>query len=295
MDGAGLVRRHGHRPGRHRRLEQPALSTLVTAVTKAGLVDSLNTRRRHHRVRADQRRVRRAPDKATLDKALGDPKGLLTTVLTYHVVAGQLSPADLAGTHKTLQGGTIDGRRLRRRTSPSTAARTSSAATCRRPTRPSTSSTTSSSPADPRPDERYGSVRSGSLSRMELSVSPPPDARAGATAPCWPRCWRGRAAATRRRSPSSTTSRAARVFGLARRVVRDPAQAEEVAQEAYLEIWRQSARFDAGTRIGAGMDAHDRAPPGRRPGAVGGERPASATAGTPRSATARSTTSSTRP
>lgn len=36
-----------------------------------------------------------------------------------------------------------------------------------------------------------------------------------------------------------------KVFGLARRVVRDPAQAEEVAQEAYLEIWRQSARFDA--------------------------------------------------
>ena len=36
-----------------------------------------------------------------------------------------------------------------------------------------------------------------------------------------------------------------RVYGLARRVVRDPAQAEEVAQEAYLEIWRQSARFDA--------------------------------------------------
>jgi RNA polymerase sigma-70 factor (ECF subfamily) len=38
---------------------------------------------------------------------------------------------------------------------------------------------------------------------------------------------------------------ASRVHGLARRVVRDPAQAEEVAQEAYLEIWRQSARFDA--------------------------------------------------
>jgi len=35
-----------------------------------------------------------------------------------------------------------------------------------------------------------------------------------------------------------------RVYGLARRVVRDPAQAEEVAQEAYLEIWRQSARYD---------------------------------------------------
>lgn len=37
-----------------------------------------------------------------------------------------------------------------------------------------------------------------------------------------------------------------KVFGLARRVVRDPAQAEEVAQEAYLEIWRQSARYEAG-------------------------------------------------
>ncbi len=36
----------------------------------------------------------------------------------------------------------------------------------------------------------------------------------------------------------------ARVFGLAVRVVRDPAQAEEVAQEAFLEIWRSSARFD---------------------------------------------------
>jgi RNA polymerase sigma-70 factor, ECF subfamily len=35
-----------------------------------------------------------------------------------------------------------------------------------------------------------------------------------------------------------------RVVGLAVRVVRDPAQAEEVAQEAFLEIWRTSARFD---------------------------------------------------
>jgi RNA polymerase sigma-70 factor, ECF subfamily len=37
---------------------------------------------------------------------------------------------------------------------------------------------------------------------------------------------------------------AARVFGLAVRVVRDPAQAEEVTQEAYLECWRHSTRFD---------------------------------------------------
>ena len=35
-----------------------------------------------------------------------------------------------------------------------------------------------------------------------------------------------------------------RIFGLAVRVVRDPAQADEVAQEAFLEIWRSSGRFD---------------------------------------------------
>jgi len=37
---------------------------------------------------------------------------------------------------------------------------------------------------------------------------------------------------------------ASRVHGLAVRVVRDPAQAEEVAQEAFLEIWKNSGRFD---------------------------------------------------
>lgn len=36
----------------------------------------------------------------------------------------------------------------------------------------------------------------------------------------------------------------ARVYGLVLRVVRDPAQAEEVTQEAYLEIWRTATRFD---------------------------------------------------
>jgi RNA polymerase sigma-70 factor (ECF subfamily) len=36
----------------------------------------------------------------------------------------------------------------------------------------------------------------------------------------------------------------ARVYGLALRVVRDPAQAEEVAQEAFLDVWRNAARYD---------------------------------------------------
>jgi RNA polymerase sigma-70 factor (ECF subfamily) len=37
---------------------------------------------------------------------------------------------------------------------------------------------------------------------------------------------------------------AARAYGLAVRVVRDPAQAEEVTQEAFLEVWRTASRFD---------------------------------------------------
>lgn len=36
----------------------------------------------------------------------------------------------------------------------------------------------------------------------------------------------------------------ARLHGLVLRVIRDPAQAEEVTQEAYLEVWRTASRFD---------------------------------------------------
>ncbi len=38
---------------------------------------------------------------------------------------------------------------------------------------------------------------------------------------------------------------ASTVYGTILRVVRDPAQSEEVAQEVFVEIWRQAARFDA--------------------------------------------------
>ena len=37
----------------------------------------------------------------------------------------------------------------------------------------------------------------------------------------------------------------ARAYGLAVRVVRDPAQAQEVTQEAYLDVWRTASRFDS--------------------------------------------------
>ena len=84
----------------------PVLSTLVSAVGKAELGETLNTAK-DITVFAPTNDAFAALDKATLDKAMGDPKGLLTTVLTNHVVEGRLSPEQLAGDHTTLAGTTI--------------------------------------------------------------------------------------------------------------------------------------------------------------------------------------------
>lgn len=35
------------------------------------------------------------------------------------------------------------------------------------------------------------------------------------------------------------------VYGLARRVIRDPARAEEVSQEVFMQVWQTAARYDA--------------------------------------------------
>ena len=43
-----------------------------------------------------------------------------------------------------------------------------------------------------------------------------------------------------------------RVFGLARRILCDAGQAEEVAQEVFLEVWQRAGRFDAAKGSGAG-------------------------------------------
>jgi uncharacterized surface protein with fasciclin (FAS1) repeats len=84
----------------------PVLTTLVTAVTAAGLGDTLNSSK-GITVFAPTNDAFAAMDQATLKSALADPKGLLTTVLTYHVIGEQLSPDKLAGTHKSLQGGDV--------------------------------------------------------------------------------------------------------------------------------------------------------------------------------------------
>ncbi|MEJ3749272.1 fasciclin domain-containing protein [Actinomycetes bacterium KLBMP 9797] len=88
----------------------PGLSTLVSAVTKAGLVDTLNnapaitvfapTNDAFAKIPAD-----------TLAKVLAD-KQALTNILTYHVVEQRQEPTDLdSGTLTTLQGGAIQAAR----------------------------------------------------------------------------------------------------------------------------------------------------------------------------------------
>ncbi len=79
----------------------PALSTLVTAVKAAGLVDTLNTAKDITVFAPSNDAFKEVPP-ATLKAALADPKGLLTEVLTAHVVAGKLSPDQLAGEHQSL-------------------------------------------------------------------------------------------------------------------------------------------------------------------------------------------------
>ncbi len=79
------------------------LSTLVTAVTEAKLVDTLNSAE-NITVFAPSNSAFAAMDQATLEAALADPSGLLTDVLTAHVMGERIAPADLAGEFETLNG-----------------------------------------------------------------------------------------------------------------------------------------------------------------------------------------------
>jgi uncharacterized surface protein with fasciclin (FAS1) repeats len=83
----------------------PVLSTLVTAVKKANLVDPLNTAQGVTVFAPTNDAFAKIP-KDQLDKVLADD-ATLKKILTFHVVPGQLSPDKLAGTHKTLQGGEV--------------------------------------------------------------------------------------------------------------------------------------------------------------------------------------------
>ncbi len=80
----------------------PLLSTLVTAVKEAGLVDTLNSAPEITVFAPTNDAFAKIPE-ADLKKVLAD-KPTLTKILTNHVIAGKLSPDQLAGTHKTLAG-----------------------------------------------------------------------------------------------------------------------------------------------------------------------------------------------
>ncbi|MFG2430033.1 fasciclin domain-containing protein [Streptomyces sp. NPDC048590] len=84
----------------------PALSTLVTAVKKAGLVDTLNSAENLTVFAPTNDAFAKIP-KADLDKVLAD-KEMLTNILTYHVVGEKLTPKQLEnGTYDTLQKTTL--------------------------------------------------------------------------------------------------------------------------------------------------------------------------------------------
>ncbi|MFD5034961.1 fasciclin domain-containing protein [Streptomyces sp. NPDC058405] len=84
----------------------PDLSTLVTAVKKAGLVDTLNNAQNITVFAPTNDAFAKIP-KADLDKVLND-KAMLTKILTYHVVGEKLAPAQLeSGTFPTLEKSTL--------------------------------------------------------------------------------------------------------------------------------------------------------------------------------------------
>ncbi|MFD9466549.1 fasciclin domain-containing protein [Streptomyces sp. NPDC060027] len=101
-DGAGSFDGMAKDPVATAASNNPALSTLVSAVKKAGLVDTLNNAENITVFAPTNDAFAKIP-KATLDKVLAD-KAQLTKILTYHVVGQKLAPKDLEnGSFETLE------------------------------------------------------------------------------------------------------------------------------------------------------------------------------------------------
>ena len=108
-DGAGSVEGMSKDPVAVAASNNPLLKTLVAAVSgklnpKVNLVDTLN---------GDEFTVFAPVDSAFAEvppktiKTLQKDAELLTTVLTYHVVPGQIAPDAIAGSQTTVQGGDV--------------------------------------------------------------------------------------------------------------------------------------------------------------------------------------------
>ncbi|MFC4585810.1 fasciclin domain-containing protein [Sphaerisporangium corydalis] len=88
----------------------PDLSTLVDAAKKAGLVDTLNSAKDITIFAPSNAAFDKIP-KDQLDKLLAN-KGELTKILTYHVVQGRKTPADLEkGDVATVEGAKVATKR----------------------------------------------------------------------------------------------------------------------------------------------------------------------------------------
>ena len=106
-DGAGSFDGMAKDPVATAASNNPALSTLVTAVKKAGLVDTLNNAKDITVFAPTNDAFDKIP-KADLDKVLND-KAQLTKILTYHVVGREDDAATNwpTGSFKTLEGGSL--------------------------------------------------------------------------------------------------------------------------------------------------------------------------------------------
>ncbi|HEU5472619.1 MAG TPA: fasciclin domain-containing protein [Actinophytocola sp.] len=106
MDGPGSFAGMAQDPVATAASNNPQLSTLVAAVKKAGLVDTLNGLKEATVFAPTNDAFAKIP-KADLDKVLAN-KAMLTKILTYHVVPKALTPADLAaGNFQTVQKGML--------------------------------------------------------------------------------------------------------------------------------------------------------------------------------------------
>ena len=111
-EGSGSVAGMAEDPVATAASNNPLLKTLVATVSgqfnpKVNLVDTLNGG--EFTVFAPVDSAFAKLPKATL-KTLSTPEGAKTlqTVLTYHVIPGRLSPDEIDGTHKTVQGGSVE-------------------------------------------------------------------------------------------------------------------------------------------------------------------------------------------
>ena len=110
-NGSGSVQGMAQDPVATAASNNPLLKTLVAAVSgklnsKVNLVDTLNGGK--FTVFAPVDSAFAKLPKATV-KTLSTPKGTATlrSVLTYHVVPGQIAPDRIDGTHKTVEGSSL--------------------------------------------------------------------------------------------------------------------------------------------------------------------------------------------